>query len=181
MLYIFFQKIKRFYFKFIITPIILLSVKQHGSNITLGNNLHLHDVRNIILGNNISIGSRACIICSRAKVIINDNVMFGPQVTLITGGHRTDIIGRHMISISDSEKNKDDDKDIVFHGDNWVGANVTILRGVNIGVGAVIAAGSVVTKDVPDYAIVGGVPAKVIKMRFNSQQIIEHQEILSNL
>lgn len=51
--------------------------------------------------------------------------------------------------------------------DVWIGINVTILDGINIGNGAVIAAGAVVTKDVPDYAIVGGVPAKILKYRFS--------------
>ncbi len=55
--------------------------------------------------------------------------------------------------------------------DVWIGSNATILQGVNIGNGAVIAAGAVVTKDVPPYAIVGGVPAKIIKYRFTEEQI----------
>ena len=59
--------------------------------------------------------------------------------------------------------------------DVWIGAKVNILSGINIENGAVIAAGSVVTKDVPPYAIVGGMPAKVIKMRF-SEEIIEKLE-----
>lgn len=73
--------------------------------------------------------------------------------------------------------NKGDEEDtfskgpIIIGNDVWVGANATILSGVTIGDGAVIAAGSLVVKDVPPYAIVGGVPAKVIKFRF-TQEII---------
>lgn len=62
--------------------------------------------------------------------------------------------------------------DIVVDNDAWIGYGVTIMSGVHIGQGAVVAAGAVVTKDVPPYAIVGGVPAKVIKYRF-APEIIE--------
>ena len=70
-----------------------------------------------------------------------------------------------MITVTDSEKSPDNDKDVVFEGDNWVGANAIILKGVTVGKGSVISAGAVVTHNVPPYAIVGGVPAKVIRMR----------------
>lgn len=62
--------------------------------------------------------------------------------------------------------------DIIIEDDVWIGFRATIMSGVHVGQGAVVAAGAVVTKDVPSYAIVGGVPAKVIKYRF-SQEIIE--------
>lgn len=60
---------------------------------------------------------------------------------------------------------------IVIQNDVWIGQHVTLKPGITIGNGAVIAANSVVTKDVPDYAIVGGIPAKVIKYRFSEEQI----------
>lgn len=61
--------------------------------------------------------------------------------------------------------------DIVFEEDVWVGSNAIILSGVTIGRGAVIAAGAVVTHNIPPYSIVGGNPAKIIKKRFNDKQI----------
>jgi len=62
-------------------------------------------------------------------------------------------------------------KSVTLGNDVWVGANALILGGITVGHGAVIAAGAVVTKDVPDYAVVGGVPAKVIKYRFPEEDI----------
>lgn len=64
-------------------------------------------------------------------------------------------------------------KKVIVGNDVWVGSHALILGGVTIGDGAVVGAGAVVTKDVPPYAIVGGVPARVIKFRF-SQDIIDH-------
>lgn len=63
--------------------------------------------------------------------------------------------------------------DIIVDDDVWIGYGATILSGVHVGQGAVIAAGAVVTKDVPPYAVVGGVPAKVIKYRFSEDLIKE--------
>lgn len=61
--------------------------------------------------------------------------------------------------------------DVIVGNDVWIGANVTVMSGIKIGNGAVIATNSTVTKDVPDYAIVGGNPAKIIKYRFTELQI----------
>lgn len=61
--------------------------------------------------------------------------------------------------------------EVIIGNDVWIGARVIILDGIRIGDGAIIGAGSVVTKDIPDYAIVGGVPAKLIRYRFSKEQI----------
>lgn len=124
--------------------------------------------RNIRLGDHVSIGPRANFLTTRAKIVIGDHVMTASDVTMITGGHRTDIKGKFMDEITEEEKNKDDDQDIIIEGDNWIGSRAIILKGVTVGKGAVIAAGAIVTKDVPPYSIVGGVPARVIRMRFES-------------
>lgn len=82
-----------------------------------------------------------------------------------------------MTTVTDNEKLPDNDKDVVFEGDNWIGANAIILKGVTVGKGSVVSAGAVVTHDVPPYAIVGGVPAKVIKYRFSNDEVAEHTEL----
>ena len=108
---------------------------------------------------------------TKAKIIIGDHVMFGPQVSVITGNHITDIPGKYMTSFTESDKRPCDDQNVIFEGDNWIGANSTILKGVTVGYGAVVAAGAVVNKDVPPFSYVGGVPAKVIKMRFDETTV----------
>jgi acetyltransferase-like isoleucine patch superfamily enzyme len=136
---------------------------------------------NVNIGNDVYIGPNAMFMCTRAKITIGDHVMFGPNVSMITGGHRIDLIGRYMKSVTNNEKLPENDKDITLEGDNWIGANTTILKGVTIGRGAVIAAGSVVTKDIPAYSIWGGIPAREIGVRFSKDEIVEHERILLKL
>ena len=61
-----------------------------------------------------------------------------------------------MTTVANAEKRPEDDRDIIFEGDNWIGANATILRGVTVGRSAIVAAGAVVTKDVTPYSVCGG-------------------------
>jgi virginiamycin A acetyltransferase len=75
------------------------------------------------------------------------------------------------------KNNKGGQSSITIGNDVWIGAHAIILSGVTIGNGAVIAAGAIVTKDVPAYTVVGGVPAKVIKVRFNDSSIQELENL----
>lgn len=152
-------------------------LKKCGNNCLIGRGSDL-TYHNISLGDNVSIGKNAMFMCTRAEIRIGNNVMFGPHVFMITGSHRMDLIGRFMVSICNAEKLPENDKDIIIEGDNWIGANAIILKGVTIGRGSVVAAGSIVTKDVPRYSVVGGNPAKEIKIRLSSESIKEHERIL---
>lgn len=165
-------------YKYIIMPFIKVNFQECGKQVHIGKG-GLFTYKNISIGDYTSIGSNAMFICTRAKINIGKRVMFGPHVFMITGGHRTDVVGRYMIDIDNNEKLTENDKDITICNDVWIGANSIILKGTIIGEGSVIAAGSVVTKDVPEYAIVGGVPAKIIKMRFDNTQIKKHKSIIN--
>ena len=103
--------------------------------------------------------------------------MTGPNLTIITGDHFTPP-GRYMKSVTDAEKPPCCDADVVIGDDVWIGANVTILKGVHIGRSAIIAAGAVVTHDIPEFAIAGGVPAKVIKYKWTEEEREFHRVFL---
>ena len=94
------------------------------------------------IGKDVHIGSGDVFMCVHAPIILGDKVMLGPNVTMITGDHRLDCVGRYMMDIGEDEKLPENDLPIILKGDNWVGANATILKGVTVGEGAVIAAGS---------------------------------------
>ena len=169
MIYRFCSVCSRAWNKLIVAPVKKSALGKCGKGVKLGRGFRMYGAKNIRIGNDVGIGEGALFMCTRAKIVIGDHTMFGPRVTVITGGHRYDIQGRPMTSITNEEKSPEDDKDVIFEGDNWIGANVTILRGVTIGEGAIVAAGAVVTKNVPPYTIVGGCPARVIKNRFDEK------------
>jgi acetyltransferase-like isoleucine patch superfamily enzyme len=134
--------------------------------------------KTISIGHNVYIGPGAMFLASDSFIKIGDKVMFGPNVSIIGGNHATHIIGKMMADYKISDKSPDDDQPVVIEEDVWVGAGAHILNGVNIKRGSIIAAGAVVTKDVPPYAIVGGVPAKLIKYRWSIEEIMRHEEMI---
>lgn len=148
-----------------------------GKNVSFPHNVKLYG-HNVSIGDNVILGADSVFMCTEAQIRIGDNVMFGPHVTVITGDHRTDYLGKYMFDVTVQDKLPENDQPVIFVGDNWVGANSTILKGVTVGEGAVIAAGSVVTKDVPAYTIVGGVPARHIRDRFSAEDLRKHRQIL---
>lgn len=111
------------------------------------------------------------------QVRIGNYCSIGPEVLFVpSADHYTDRISTfpfHAKCISPNALEGIGKGDIVVEDDVWIGCRATVLSGVHIGQGAVVAAGAVVTGDVPPYAIVGGVPAKVIKYRFEPEMIEE--------
>lgn len=109
---------------------------------------------------------------NNAKLIIGTFVSIAQEVSFILDAeHYTNHLSTYPFKVKylGIEKQEAFSKgNIVVEDDVWIGYRSTIMSGVHIGKGAIIAAGSLVTKDVPAYAIVGGVPAKVIKYRFDN-------------
>lgn len=117
------------------------------------------------VGKNTFIGRYSAV--TKAKIgnycSIGTNVLIGP------GEHLLDKVSTSSLFYSGDAYSVLTEKSIEIGNDVWIGANAVILRGIRIGDGAVIAAGAVVTKTVPDFAVVAGVPAKIIKYRLPEQ------------
>lgn len=111
---------------------------------------------NATCGDYSEMGTRSMI---QANVHMGDYVIMGPDVKIYSRNHKFDSLD---IPIAKQGKNY---YETFIGNDVWIGANVVITAGCRIGNHCVIAAGAVVTKDIPDYAIAGGIPAKVIKYR----------------
>lgn len=137
-----------------------------------------YSFRTIHVGDNVYLGVRPTLLATRSRIDIGSKVMFGPEVAILGGNHTTSYVGRFMIDVKDEEKRPEDDKGVVIEDDVWIGTRATILDGVTIGRGAIISAGAVVTKNIPPYSIAGGVPAKVIKYRWDIDTVQRHEQIL---
>ena len=105
---------------------------------------------NIKLGNNVFINSN-CLAMARGGITIDDDVMIAGNVQLLSNNH--DEYERQVLTC----------EEIIIKKGAWIGAGASILPGVNVGQYALVGAGAIVTKDVPDYAVVVGIPAKVVK------------------
>ena len=112
----------------------------------------------LTMGNNSNIGPYNYIGCS-GKITIGNNVMLAPRVSIYAENH---VFDHPEILIRDQGVEK---KEVIIEDDCWIAANSILLAGVTIGKGSVVAAGSVVTENVPPYSVVAGVPAKWIKSR----------------
>lgn len=126
-----------------------------GRNVNIEKKVYIGP--NFSIGNNSGVGVN-CVI--GGDVTIGDNVMMGPDCIIYTTGHchnNVDIpmIQQGMLKI----------KPVTIGNDVWIGTRVIVMPGISIGNGVIIGAGAVVTKDVPDYAVAVGVPAKVVKYR----------------
>jgi maltose O-acetyltransferase len=152
-----------------------MQFRRSGRNVRLGGRGDF-SYSSIEIGDDVYIGPRAVFNSAISTISIGNKVLFGPDVTIMGGDHRFDIVGKYTYDIT--EKVPDNDRDVVIEDDVWVGARVVILKGVTIGRGSVIGAGSVVTKSIPPYSVAVGIPAKVVRSRFTPDQIVEHEALL---
>lgn len=135
-------------------PLIRELLGSAGDNPSIGTGFNCDYGLNIHVGKNFLTNYNVTIL-DIAPVHIGDYVMIGPNTMICTVGHPLSPMGRR--------KHLGQAWPITIGDDVWIGGGCTILPGVTIGNNVIIAAGAVVTKDVPDNSLVGGVPAKVIK------------------
>lgn len=131
--------------------------KKAGKNINVEHGAFFASGRDIEIGDFSGLGLH-CRVSGPLK--IGSHVMMGPDVLIYTQNHAFDRTDIPMMEQGISEK-----REVVIGNDVWIGARAILLPGITVGEGAIIAAGAVVTKDVPPFAIVGGNPARVIKSR----------------
>jgi len=113
---------------------------------------HTNFGRSIKIGKHVFI-NHACSFLDMGGITLEDHVLIGPRVNLVTENH----------PLSPTERSGMLCQPILIKRNAWIGAGATILPGVTIGENSVVAAGAVVSKDVPDNVVVGGVPAKILK------------------
>lgn len=153
------------------------SLKKCGANVHWGTNFICVGRNNMSFGQDVAIGPNCVFYSTRANLTIGRGVMISPNVTIITGEHRTDLIGEYMRYIDEStQKLPKNDKDVVIEDDCWIGSNVTILKGVTIGRGSVIHAGSVITHNIKPYTIYINEDLKV--SRFSDEEIQQHEKVI---
>ena len=131
-------------------------LEKTGSNINIEKGANFAGI-GIKIGNNSGIGINAVV---QRHVTIGNDVMMGRDVIIMTTSHETS-----STSIPMRYQGGKEPRPVTIGDDIWIGSRVIILPGVKIGTGSIIGAGAVVTRDVEPYSVVGGVPAKLIKMR----------------
>lgn len=128
-------------------------LRECGDNLKLSSNVNIYNPQNVIVGKNVYIGYNTYV--GGGKVYLDDEVIIGPFCSIVAGNHTMK---------SDSYRfGPYEFGEISIGRGTWLGSHCTITSNVKIGKGCLIAAGSVVTKDVEDHSVVGGVPAKLIK------------------
>lgn len=129
-----------------------ITSRQIDESVTVFTPLYINYGKHTKIGKNVFINFD-CTFLDLGGITLEDNVLIAPKVSLLSEGHPVSPENRHSLMVGHIHIKKN----------AWIGANATILPGVTIGENAIVAAGAVVSKDVPDNTVVGGIPAKVIK------------------
>lgn len=152
----------------------LRKLKKYGRNLKLSSGGLILFPEELSIGSNVFINRQFRIVAW--SMSIGDNVMIGPNFTAECRDHRFDICGKTMFETSDQYRLAP----IIIQDDVWIGAQVTVLKGVTIGEGCVVGAGSVVTRNLPPYTICVGNPCRPIKCRFPAEILEKHLNMVNS-
>ncbi len=147
---------------------------KYGQHVELTGPLHLYSSQ-VSLDNFTRLQPGITIISNNGRLTVKKFSAIGANCVIIPGAH-TPTVGLPQY-LSTTHIN-DKEGEIIIEEDCWVAAGCYLLSHAHIGRGSVVAAGSIVTKEVPPYAVVAGSPAKIIATRFSIEQIIKHEAIL---
>ncbi|MBC1937548.1 antibiotic acetyltransferase [Listeria grandensis] len=143
---------------------------QVGANVRLGKECWIN--RDVIIGDNVVMGDYSYV--NRGTIIASGKIgkycSIAAHCQIGLDEHPSHFFSTSPFTYDQQAWDTFQNPPIIDH-DVWIGVNVIVMQGVHIGTGAILAAGAVVTKDVPPYMIVGGVPAKIIKPRFETEVI----------
>lgn len=177
------KRIKRFlmnpgllWYNKISSKILKKEFKECGKGVSLGANLTVAGAQNITIGEDTAIGPNCVFYATMAPLTIGKKVLISPNVTIVTGEHRTDLIGVYMRDVTEAQKSPENDAPVIIEDDVWIGSNVTVMKGVTIGRGSVIHAGVVITKNIKPYTIY--ISEKLKIARFTEEEIMQHEQLL---
>lgn len=171
------KKIRRLYRWMLGTFVGKKELGGFGENSVVECPTYIENPQSVFLAENARIRRNVTIINSPTeKVTIKKYSVIAAGVTIITNSHRS-TVGIPQFLLGASHIN-DKSADVVIEEDVWIGANATILAGVTIGRGAIVGANALVTKDVPPYTLVVGSPARVVRKKFFSVDVIKHEKAL---
>ena len=147
-----------------------------GENVSIGRNFTIAGEKNIKIGSGTAIGPNCVFYAAMAPLTIGDNVLISPNVTIVTGEHRTDVVGEYMRNIDETDKLPENDAPVVIEEDVWIGSNVVIMKGVTIGRGSIVHAGAVVTRSIKPYTMY--ISEKIKVSRFTEEEIVRHEDTI---
>lgn len=135
------EVVRKLFYKVFRESAIKSSLGCCGKNVHISEKSDIKGIENIHIGNDVAVGPHSLLWSTDAKIFIKDKVIIGPGLSIITGNHRINVVGKYMADITVAEKEKNDDQDVIIEKDVWIGANVTILKGVIVAEGCVIGGG----------------------------------------
>lgn len=150
---------------------LLGSFSSYGTNFRFDPTSKFIDPQCMVFGDDVFVNTGAHF---SGRITVGKDVMFGPNVSIFAHDHYFAVKGKTLNEVESIWRHKP-----VSIGDHcWIGASVTIVSGVHVGIGSVVAAGSVVTKDCPPYCLMAGNPAVPVRKIFDDHCLVEHLTLL---